>query len=85
MSPAVKMRRRLAAAKQRVKDAQAELRTLTKELLPVGTLVTVELGRALVEGEVIDHTYEPDGVKIRNLSTSKDRKFNAAYHQWELS
>ena len=59
----------------------------TKELLPVGTVVRVQLGKALVDLQIVrhgcswSHPFEVSGV---NLSTGKKRKFDAGYHLFSV-
>ncbi len=71
----------LKRAMQNYKRAGEKLSQETSKAFPVGSSVVVELGRAIVVGEVISSGgcwwHQPDRVKIRNLATGKERKFSA--------
>lgn len=54
---------------------------------PIGTLLTVVLGRATIKGVVETHGpdwCDPESVYIRNVETGKRRRFNALFNETQI-
>lgn len=61
-------------ARENVHRAQRELAKAVKRAFPKGKRITFKMGRGNVLrfGIVLDHGRHDDGVKVRNIATSKE-------------
>lgn len=66
---------------------ERKIHAAVKLHFPVGKLVRVRLGRAIVTGEIqgatCDYTFSPK-VRIKNVDTGKERHFNPNYDEFEF-
>jgi len=81
-------RRRIELAAQLRDNATTKLRSEVQRAFPIGTRVSVRLGRAVVTGRVVGYgsttAFAPDEVWIENEVTGKQRRFTATYHEWTI-
>lgn len=79
--------RSILKARQRHQKAAEALMAATRKAYPVGCIVLLRMGRALVEAEVTGHAnswwYSPDEVHVVNVHTKKARRFGAGSEMYE--
>lgn len=79
--------RRIGRAKERYENAARALVDATMAAFPIGTRVTLTIGRAHVIGEVIGHGdwySKPDELHVRNLATGRVRSFSVSYSKPQI-
>jgi hypothetical protein len=73
------MNNRVERAMRRHKEAAEQLIEVVKQVHPIGSIVTVSIGRSVFQAEIIDHSESwwcnPGTMKGRNMKTGKIREF----------